>query len=183
MASINIQFHGLPSEIIDFAEECARDYELNPVIVQLFPEFKAIFDEDINLRSSINKPTQIDQIHLLVTKPDMSINDYMMFLDKNPDKLVFSIGKYDNERLTESALSGITDNPELFDIWKKIGRKLKAITLTGAWVINPESGNKSFYKNHRYTIAAKKAFEDGLKILPVGGWNYYVLKAEREHSL
>jgi hypothetical protein len=181
MPSINVQFLGLPSEIIDFAKECTINYKFNLVVAQLFPEFKAIFVTDIDSDNNFNKISCINQIYFLKAKPDMSINDYMEFLDKNPDKLVFSLGKYTNEKLTESALSGQTNDPELLKVWKTIAKKLKAMTLSGAWVVNPNNGSKSFYKNIRYTNAAKKVFDEGIKMLPGGGWNYYVLKSEQEN--
>lgn len=51
--------------------------------------------------------------------------------------------------------------------------------LKGAWVINTNYGGKEYYKNHYYTISAKKLFQNGVKIAPYVGWNEYILNEEK----
>ncbi len=114
MPSINVQFLGLPSEIIEFAKECAINFKFNLVVAQLFPEFKAIFITDIDSDKNFNKLYCINQIYFLKSKPDMSTNDYMEFLGKNPDKLVFSLGIYTNEKRLFRRICGWVEKNSLY---------------------------------------------------------------------
>jgi hypothetical protein len=173
MAKINVQFHGLPKELIEFAETCAIEHKLFSVGMVFSPNFKATKIEDY---SSLQDTENIDRICLSITKPDLSAKSVLEFSKKNPDCLSVTIGKYENEGLVESGIGAQTDNKDALKIWRKIVKKLKELTLEGAWVVNPHNNAKEFYKSHRYTEAAKKVADEGVTIKPLAGWNYFILE-------
>lgn len=172
MAKINLQFHGLPEEMIKFAEECAIEYKLFSVEIAFSPDFKANL---INDYGSLQDVEKINRICLCITEPDCSVKSVLEFSKKNPDCLSLSIGKHDDEGLVESVLGAQTENKNALKVWRKIVKQLKATTLEGAWVVNPHTNAKEFYKNHRYTEAAKKVADEGVAIKPFAGWNYFIL--------
>jgi hypothetical protein len=116
-----------------------------------------------------------NRVCLYINKPDILTNNYLEFLERNPDYLLITIGKYFDNQLEESNLATQTENSECLKRWKKIIKNFNAVSLSGAWVVNPNNGAKVFYKQHRYTEGAKKLSEDGVKLVPVAGWNYYIL--------
>ena len=150
---------------------CANEYKLFSVGIVYFPEFKADIIEDFSLVYNIN----INCICLSAIKPNILAENIMEFSDENKDCLFLTIGKYDDDGLVESSLGGFTESKELLKIWRKIAAKLKSFTHMGAWVVNPMNNAKSYYKNHYYTEAAKKVADEGTKIKPIAGWNYYIL--------
>lgn len=175
MAKINLQFHCLPKELIEFAEACAIEHKLFCVGMIFFPDFKTTKIENYG---SLQDVETFDRICLCVTEPDLLAKSALEFSRKNPDCLSLSIGKHNNEGLGESGIGAQTDNNEALKIWRKIAKKWKNITLLGAWVVSPHTCAKSFYKNHRYTEAAKKLSDEGVTIKPIAGWNYFVLGSE-----
>ena len=66
--------------------------------------------------------------------------------------------------------------------WKKIINKLKRSMNRGAWVKNPKTGAREYYKKHMYTDNAKKLYENGIAICPIADWNEYELTNETEGS-
>jgi hypothetical protein len=172
MAKINVQFHCLPNELVEFAETCAIEHKLFSVGLVFFPDFKATKIENY---SSMQDAEKINRICLSVSEPNLSAKSVLEFSRKNPDCLSLSIGKHDKEGLVESGIGAQTDNKDALKIWRKIVKKFKTLTMEGAWVINPNNNAKEFYKNHRYTEAAKKAAEGGVTIKPMAGWNYFIL--------
>jgi len=172
MAKINVQFHGLPGELVEFAKVCAIENKLFSVGMVFSPGFKVNIIEDYD---AVQNTEKIDRICLCINKPDLSAKSVLEFSRKNLDCLSISIGKYDDEGLVESGLGANTDNKDALKIWRKIVKQLKEITLEGAWVVNPYTNAKEFYKNHRYTAAAKKIADEGVTIRAIAGWNYFIL--------
>lgn len=53
--------------------------------------------------------------------------------------------------------------------WQAIARDLKKRTCSGAWAENPNTGGRSFYKNHRFTEGARKEQARGVVLAPASG--------------
>lgn len=175
MSKINVQFHAEPNEIVTLIKECVKEFNLYVVLVKLQPSFTATL---INTSDDVleNVATcNTNRVCLCINQPNTLANSYLEFIDRNPDCLSITIGKFCDDKLEESVLATKTENIETFKVWKKVVKKLNFITLAGVWVVNPSNEAKAFYKQHRYTEGAKKLFEDGVKIMPVAGWNYYIL--------
>lgn len=94
--------------------------------------------------------------------------------------LCVHIGKCDTESISESVIS-IKGDGEDFEYWKKLISKFKRTLLKGAYVVNPYRNSKTYYKNIYYTIGAKQAFDNGMSMKPIAGWNYYLLAQEQQN--
>ena len=175
MPKINVQFHAKPAETIKFIKDCAKDFNLHIVKVDLHPSFEVNLLNQADGKLESMSICGTNRVCLYLNKPDTHTSSYLEFFDKNLDCLSITVGKYCDNQLEESILATQTGNSECLKVWKKIVKKFNAVTLSGAWVINPNNGAKVFYKQHRYTEGAKKLFEDGVKVVPIVGWNYYVL--------
>lgn len=176
MGKLNFQFHAIDNEIIQVIKNALFQYNLFLISVKVFPEFscklisKDIFEEEIDTLKNSR------MLLLCNYKPEVVQNEYNQFMKANADCLIFEIGGYKNDSLKESRISTVTKNVEVEKIWKNVIKEFKSSMLKGAWVINPMNEAKEYYKNHYYTAAAKRAFLEGIKIIPLVGWNQYVLE-------
>lgn len=175
MSKINVQFHAEPTEVMRFLKDCAKEYDLHIVLIENNPDFVANLITEAEYIPEDAKISNTNRVCLSISEPCMLASSHLEFLDKNSDCLSVTIGKFHDNKLVESVLATQTDNADSLKVWKRIVKKLNSITLAGAWVVNPNNGAKVFYKQHRYTEGAKKLFEDGVKIVPIAGWNYFVL--------
>jgi hypothetical protein len=174
-----IQFHATPDEIIYFIKECINVYDLHAVILESFPSFKAVLLNEVSQDSDITLRSKLSTIIFLFTqKPDMVADNEYEFLDNNPNNLYICIGRYCDNELWESLIGSITKDVEILKLWKRIIKKFKSRTICGAWIVNPDIDYKAFDKNRRYTQEAKNLYLDGVKIVPFGGGNYFILSEQ-----
>jgi hypothetical protein len=174
MAKINIQFHGLPQEIVDFIKASISKFQIYAVTMCFKPEFKvALIDMETNIDYDFLKKNNIDCVSFLLKKPSLCIENERNFISEYPDSLFIDIGIQTKKGLNESCLSAISNDHASLKCWKKIVKEFNKITFTGAWSINPHTSAKAFFKNHRYTSGAKELDLNGVSILPAAGWNIY----------
>lgn len=81
----------------------------------------------------------------------------------------------DNDICISESSIGISGDGDEFEYWKKKISKFKRILLKGAVVVNPHRDSKAYTKNVYYTRGAKVAFDNGVQMKPVAGWNFYLL--------
>lgn len=169
MTKINLQFHATQNEMVEVIKNTVFEHDLFLVSSQLFPEFtcELIGNEEFDGKVNIIKNSKM--IFLYNYKPDISIKDYMKFLENNKEFLLFEICNQNEDALWEFSISTMTNNLGTTLIWKKIIGKFKRSLLRGAWIIFTATGKKRYEKNHYYTLSAKKAFNEGIKIIPFTG--------------
>ncbi len=80
--------------------------------------------------------------------------------------------------LSESSM-GVVSDDTIDALWEKVIRQFKKGLLKGVYVVTP-NGNSRYYPGHWYTQGAKDAYEKGVRIKPLAGWNQYILKRESE---
>ena len=165
MKSINAQFHAANSDLLKFILEM-KNKNFYVCGIKLF-DF-----EIVNITDDLNEKA------VNFTKADT----YEDFLKAQVNNLQLSIGKEKDGKLFESSLS-VTAVDEIDPDWKKIINKLKRSMNRGAWVKNPKTGTREYYKNHMYTDNAKQLYENGITICPIAGWNEYELTQASEDQL
>lgn len=170
MAQTGIQFHARKSEIIDFVQEIVEKNDLRVYGISIFPKYESkeisSFDYD--------KCKNFEEI--IVCKNKLNIEDekqYGEYLDQKKGDLFIDLGKDDGVELVESSM-GVLAKDSIDILWKKIITLFKKRLLKGAYVATPQ-GYKKYYPKHWYTVGAKEAYEKGIVIKPIGGWNYYML--------
>lgn len=170
MKSIGIQFHAEPSELIDLITKIIIKYQLKSVIMILRPfEVKVIEKDEIKSVFLENESKGRIRFSLSKEKFALDCKTKNEFLDKNQNICHFDIGRLFNNNLEESFFSVKTDNEDMLNISKQIAKELKKITKAGVTAINPDSGEKSYIRTNRYTIAAEHLLKKGISMLPAGG--------------
>jgi hypothetical protein len=178
MAKLNLQFHATQQEIIELIKKSLNMFSLYMISIHLFPTFQQELISVNEFEDKLSMIKECEMIFLRTSKPGELQEDYMKFLDDNKNSLVFSIGEQNDKILKESSIGTIAEDVESLKVWKKIINEFKKNMLKGAWVVDLQNGSKEFYKNYFYTQLAKKEFENGVEILPIAGWNKYVLSQE-----
>lgn len=175
MMQINIQFHAKRCETVNFIRNIVHQYNLKAFGITIFPEYVA---KEIFLS---NKEENVDYNEIIICKGwiDISnIEQYDEYINEKRGDLIISLGKDDETELVESSMGALsTDNIDI--LWKKVIAQFKKELLKGAYVVNP-NGNSGYYPKHWYTRGAKDAYEKGVIIKPLVGWNQYLLKNEDE---
>ena len=176
MKSMQTQFHAANSDLLKFILEM-KNKNFYVCGIKLF-DFEIVNITDDLDEKAVNELDMVFVSKKAIT-PAETYNDFIKAQDNN---LQLSIGKEKDGKLFESSLS-VTAVDEIDPDWKKIINKLKRSMNRGAWVKNPKTGAREYYKKHMYTDNAKKLYENGIAICPVAGWNEYELTQASEEQL
>jgi len=71
-----------------------------------------------------------------------------------------------------------TEDAAVLKIWRKIARELKNMTTAGSWAVDPRSGAKAFYRDHRYTESVRSLERKGFRIISLGGGSLMRFRAD-----
>lgn len=173
MAKISVQLHGTTEELVGFASQTAKEDGVQIVAVRLIPDFMLERIVDLDDEEFAARSENIDMILFCNSQPDLSAENTRELMDRNPDGMMLRIGRMKDNELRGSVLSARTDNEASLGVWREIAKKLRAITSAGAWVVNPNTGARTYSKKHRYTEGAKCLEAGGTRMKPVAGWNTY----------
>ncbi len=173
MSKLSLQFHATIKDIYEFVNNLLQHDTYKACGVILNPGFKL---ENITTDSSINDYKRYDMI-VVSRRKIISCNNYKEFIRKQDNNLGITVGDNGGDGLKESTI-WINSENEVDEDWKRIINSYKKSLLKGAWVINPNTNSKAYYKNHKYTVNAKLAYENGMKICPIAGWSMYELTNE-----
>lgn len=174
MSKTNLQFHAMPDDICKFINTMLHDKQYSACGMILFPDFEA---KSITGELTIDDLARYDMV-VISTREIRYSDNYRDFMQRQDNNLGITIGHQADNKLNESSMWVFSER-EIAQIWKKIIGSFKNNLLKGAWVVDPVSGDRSYYKNIRYTENAKKAYENGMEICPVAGWNRYELTGEQ----
>ena len=168
MKKINFQFHATDEDFVNFIKGINVDNNIYGATRFPYSILKLGLNE-----ISISTIKKYDL--LIITKHNfVKYNNYKTLINNQDNNLVISKGYSDNTKLVESAI-WIYSEGEIELEFKRYITSFKKSMLQGAWVVNPTLNTKAFYKNCRYTNNAKKSYENGIKICPIAGTNYYEL--------
>lgn len=172
-----MQFHATVNELyIVISEMLDKGYSVMGFI--LSREFKLI---------SVNKQTGIDEFRslfgVIVSKKEIEKdNSYADFLEKRNDFLGMYIGEETDSYLLESTIWAASKD-SIDPDWRRFINRFKRKMLRGAWIINPETNSRGYYKNHMYSAGAKERYDSGVVIRQFEqSPSYYALVKEDELS-
>jgi hypothetical protein len=168
MADLSVQFNALPEEILDFVQQMADDHGLHVARIT-FPPYRGEEVSLDSLASAFANPSKDQTLFFTLGAPSFPGNSSMDFYDMNQDALRLNIGKFDKQGLRESHLSARTSNTAAMAVWKKIAKRLKAITKQGATATNPKTGHTGPAPWQRFTEGAVKTHKAGIPLLTVTG--------------
>lgn len=164
-----IQFHATKEDFFMYIEDILNNIQF-VYGIEIIPQFKQYKIDKESLSQCLRKCKFV-----VVSEKLMPLYDsYEEFSDNTNNKLIISLGEENDNRLVESSIGVISDT-DINSEWVKIIKSIKKNMLRGAWCINTCNGAKQYYKNHMYTLNAKKLYDDGVRIFPITGWNIYEL--------
>ena len=168
MEKLSIQYHATHEDILEFISAIDERYVVGKVI--LFPDFKVV---EVGKEA---KAAEIEDADMLVISKSniQQSDDYNSFIKMQDNNLVIRLGKEHDNKLYESSMFVWTER-ELDNDFVKIIKSFKKQMRRGAWVLNPNSGVKKYYNNLLYTDRARQAYEKGVTICPIAGWNLFEL--------
>jgi hypothetical protein len=167
MADISIQFHALPEEILPVVNAFVD--EIRPYVIGMrFHPFEAWLVERPQIMDVMRDET-VRRIAFLPGNPVLPVGKMTELIDRNPDVLMLEIGRRGDEGLKESWLTARTGNEAALEAWRKLAKKIRSITKTGAIAVNPSTGVTAKLKDHRFSEGAKRLEAQGVPILPAAG--------------
>jgi hypothetical protein len=150
MSSVNIQFHMLLEEVIQFVREVSSRYQLEVELERFYPQAVRAVPVDGDLTEVINQFGQLDRIWLVYKTPK----------SKKAEKFMLNVGRKRGNRLAQAQLGARTNKAEAFEVVKKVAGDLKHRTNAGMWVVS-ESGSVGYVKNFRISEGATNAARAG----------------------
>lgn len=172
MKRINIQFHATTDDFVNLINEMLTNtYKVWGGIS--FPEFEVIKITNKVTRDELGK---FDM--LIVSKCELQeTDDRKQFLKMQDNNLGITVGKESEDKLFESCM-WIWSESDIDKEFKQIINAFKKKMNKGAWVFNTRNNAREYYDKHLYTDRAKLAYENGIEIHPIAGWNLYELKSK-----
>lgn len=171
MADIEVYFYALREEMAPWLQAIASEFGLHATIVR-FPPYQATYVPAGKLAQLVLDPSVC---HLSLTQhlPHLPANGAMQFLDQNPGALSIELGKLTSKGLSESWMTARTSDDTTLALWKRIARRLKAWTKTGAVVYNLESGAHGPVPYRRFSPGARDLEARGIMLYEGNGGNVY----------
>ena len=150
MPSMNVQFHMLFDELVDFVADIGERYSLSVELERWFPKAIHRVPVGADFAREVSTFGRVDCFRILF-KPLQS---------KGYERFVLNAGNMKGNRLAQAQLGADTQNDEAFQMLKKIAAELKRRTAAGLWVVAP-SGNVGFTKAARISPGAARASRSG----------------------
>jgi hypothetical protein len=169
MGDIIMPFHAIPKENASLAKEIISRFGVYACAITFFP-FRAAKVAPEELEAGICSAA-FRAVAFTEREPTLPVAGQGDFAEKNPGALHLRLGQLTPKGLGESALMCRTLDDPIPQAWRGAQRLLRSMTKTGTEVVNPQTGDRGFYRNHRYTTGAKALSDDGVPILPLAGGN------------
>jgi hypothetical protein len=143
MHSVNIQFHILLGELMEFVGEVSSKYQLVVELERFYPKAIRVVSEDEDLPKVAKQFGEVDRIWLVYKSPR----------SKKSEKFMLNVGRQRGRRLAQAQLGAGADNAKSIEI-------LKSVTTAGMW-IEAANGNVGFSKTARISEGATTAARTG----------------------
>jgi hypothetical protein len=152
----DVQFHMLPDELLGFVQEMMAKYGINVDLERWFPKTKRNVAATQSLKDAVAKFGYPDRIWLLM---------HELKLRPGGEYMMLNTGDLKGRILTESTLSGRTNDEDAYLKWKAIFAELTRRAPSGGWHVSPEFKAKGFTKRCHFSPAAAAASRRGEIVL------------------
>jgi hypothetical protein len=173
MKKIMIQFHATFEELVEFTNTTSSKLDLFVTLMVLRPFTLRERDGELSVKE-LNVDGDI-RIILTAQNPSLDVSSPNNFYDFNQGAIGLHIGRLTERGLEESALAFMSADKEKAVIANRVASSLKKLTKAGATAVNPINGAEARARSHRYTEGAKAMYDNGEKILPLAGNNFFKL--------
>lgn len=154
------------SELFDMARRWHLYLGCWATVMVFFPNFRIEkFSPEEDIISGSRLLNCARRICFTLDEPIGEAESPYVFLEKNPDSLVFDIGDSNPNVIRESALGMKTNTSDALNKWKCIFKLLRSETSSGVFMVSRKTGQYAFYKNLRYTPSAAEASKNGVELL------------------
>jgi hypothetical protein len=147
---VNIQFHMLPDEVLDFVDVVRARFALMVVLEKWFPDWTREVPPERDLRKSFHKFGPLDRMWLQYRPPRC----------RKSESFCLNMPKFRSNRLLQGQLGGGTEKPAAFKVLTQIAREFKKRAKAGAWVVT-EAGNIGYCRDFRISPGATAASRAG----------------------
>jgi hypothetical protein len=146
MHSVNIQFHMLFEELVEFVSAVSTRYQLEIELERFYPNAVRLVSVGADISEEIRQFGQVDRFWLLYKAPR----------SKRAEKFMLNVGRQRGDRLAQAQLGAGADKAAAFEVLKRIASDLKRTTTAGMWLLT-ENGNFGYVKNARVSEGARNA--------------------------
>lgn len=174
MKKVQIQFHADAREMIDRAVDWARTHDLSIAAEEFFPAYRAFGLLDQDVARELPSFERIDRLALKGGRFDLTATTAQQFVSMNEGSLFLSIDWPTKDGVRESALGGVTNDPELLRTWRLIINDFKRSAHRGAVIRAAFSAATSPVATHLHTVGAHELAQQGTKMLAAAGSNEYI---------
>lgn len=159
MKTVNIQFHMLFDELLNFVTYVRDLYQLDVELEHWHPARTKLVDQTTSLAAACKGFGQVDRIWLIY-KPERS---------KTAERFMLNVGTVRERRLKQADLGAGARTAEGAKVLDKITRELKRRTTAGVWVADDLGGSAGFAKSFRISPGAAHASRSGvLELVGIG---------------
>src|SRR5262249_3009867 len=153
---VNIQFHMLFEEALEFVREVSHRHGLEVELERWHPKARRAVPSGAELRDEVEQFGPVDQFWLLYPPPGA----------RKPVEFTFQTARMRNNGLPQYQFGGLTSNAGAAEVLQEIARDLKACTAAGVWV-TMATGRVHLNKKFRVSPGAAEAARAG-KVRLVG---------------
>jgi len=173
MPSVNVQFHMLPEELVQFVRDVSSRYQLEVELERFYPKALQAAPVDGDLTEEIKKFGQLDRIWLVCKTPK----------SKKAERFMLNVGRQRGNRLAQAQFGAGTNKAKVLEVLKQVVSDLKRSTKAGIWVVN-EDGSVGYSKISRISEGATNAVRAGQidLVSPAFTQSYRVDPPESENS-
>jgi hypothetical protein len=150
MPSVNLQFHALFDELIDFLNAIRNRNCLGVELERFYPKSLREVPSSVELATEIKEFGHVDRFWLLYT-PTTS---------KKAERFMLNVGQQKGKKLAQSQLGGGTNKIDAYGVLKQVASELRKRTSAGLWVV-AETGDVDYAKGFRISPGAATAARAG----------------------
>jgi hypothetical protein len=149
MQAVNVQFHMLFDELVEFVAEVCSRYQLDVELERFFPTVFHLVPRAANLVEEISRFGDVDRFWLLYKAPR----------SKKPERFMLNVGRQRGNRLAQAQLGAGARRPGAFKVLQSVARELKRRTTAGVWIEAPLG--IGYTKGYRISPGAANASRAG----------------------
>ncbi|MBE5931936.1 MAG: hypothetical protein E7263_00760 [Lachnospiraceae bacterium] len=158
MSSTSLQFHATTDDIYKFVIELLGNSQYNACGIILSPKFKIIeFDKLCDFHA-------FEKFEMIfISKEQINFyENYKDFSENQDNNIGILLGYNDADTIKESSM-WIKSEDVIDKDFKKCINRFKKNLIKGAWIVNPYTGDKAYYKIINILLMQKKHMKAELK--------------------
>lgn len=172
-----LEFHALPSEVIDWVSGWQRLHHLYVAFIWFFPTLQSrVVNDDNQSRQLITDLGIPDEIWMSHKEFRLESTSRIELSERNAHRIHIYMPNETKQGIRQGLISSSSSSPGSRRLWQIIAAEIESNTMNGMWVVNPRSGEKAYKEESRYSRAVVDASQNGVKLLTLEGGNLMSIK-------